>query len=239
MYYNILIRIQIITCSAPWLVARDGGSAVPQLELDITDTENIASGEILEWGSAPALARTSPGFTWHKASDLELGLGWRVQPQDLHPALDWLMPARRLLSLQSPTGIVIAARDVVQCWDSHAFKHCCNMEVAGSLEYAECCCWVVHTGFIFICAYCDGEVWQSVRAAIGAILSLFSLVQSIVSYTKKTSDNVSTMLTKLRQTINEIHKNYLLFLINILLFHQNITIQCTKILTTRSKWQVI
>jgi hypothetical protein len=75
------------TCSAPWLVARDGGSAVPQLELDITDAENIASGNRQEVRSAPAFPPAFPRLTWHKASDLELGLRWSwVQPQDSHPA---------------------------------------------------------------------------------------------------------------------------------------------------------
>jgi hypothetical protein len=73
---NLLHLKRLCTCSAPWLVARDGGSAVPQLELDITDAENIAFGNRREVGSAPAFPPAFPRLTWHKASDLELGLGW-------------------------------------------------------------------------------------------------------------------------------------------------------------------
>jgi uncharacterized protein (DUF2237 family) len=44
-FYESVALKKFCTCSAPWLVARDGGSAVPQLELDITDAENIALGK--------------------------------------------------------------------------------------------------------------------------------------------------------------------------------------------------
>ena len=84
-------------------------------------------------------------------------------------------PGFRLPVSQSPAKIVIAANgEIWEGQDSGMDAAHCG---------AVCCwCWVVHTDFVIICAWCDGGdiTRQSVTAAM-LTCSLLSLVRSIVS----------------------------------------------------------
>jgi hypothetical protein len=107
-------------------------------------------------------------FRWWRQADIALPMFNCLMPLPSAPEF-------RLPVSQSPAKIVIAAGGEI----GEGQESGMNVAHCGAV----CCwCWIVHMGFVIICAWCDSGdiIWQSVTAAV-LTGSPLSLVRSIVS----------------------------------------------------------